>query len=169
MFHILQWLYTYVASVCSKCFIYFPSVHYKCVYMDVAYVSRIRCKCFIWMLHMFFNDISSVFRCFCKCFRRMFQVFQMHVSSVSSVFTRMLQMFHPDVLKINRMLLLGTHLPQQASERGSRGGASGLRVGSGATGDVRTARAPTWVWTSGRTVHLGASIADSKKVFFTAF
>jgi hypothetical protein len=56
MLHILQWLYTYVASVYSKCFIYFR-----------------RCKCFIWMLHMLqwlYTYIASVWsKCFI-CFRR---------------------------------------------------------------------------------------------------
>jgi hypothetical protein len=31
------------------------------VYLEVAYVSQIRCKCFIWMLDNFFNSFSSVF------------------------------------------------------------------------------------------------------------
>jgi hypothetical protein len=47
---------------------------------------------FIWVLHMF-----------CKCFY-FFQLFQIHVSSVSSVFRRMLQIFHPDVSKENQVL-----------------------------------------------------------------
>ena len=57
----------------------FSEVRYKCVYLDVTYVSHICCKCFIWMLRMF----SMVFKCFyvflhasvsvvldvrCKCF-----------------------------------------------------------------------------------------------------
>jgi hypothetical protein len=76
MMHMLQWLYTYVSSVCSKCFICF---------LDV------RGKCFIWMLHMFHTYVASVlsgcyiclqwffksFRVFCKCFRRILQVFQL--------------------------------------------------------------------------------------------
>jgi hypothetical protein len=44
----LQWLYTYVASVCSKCFICFSNVCYKCI---------------IWMLHIFHIYIAS-FMCF---------------------------------------------------------------------------------------------------------
>jgi hypothetical protein len=31
----------------------FSDVCCKCVYFDIAHVSYIRCKCFIWMLHMF--------------------------------------------------------------------------------------------------------------------
>jgi hypothetical protein len=53
-------------------------------------------------------------------------------------------MFHLGISETDRMLLVGTHLPQQASERGSRGGVSGLRVKSGDAGDVWTTQAPTW-------------------------
>ena len=71
-------------------------------------------------------------------FQVFLQVFQTLVSSVSSVFTCMLQMFHLDVIKTNRVLLLGTHLSQQASKQGNRGGVRGLHVGSGGVGDVWT-------------------------------
>jgi len=129
----LQWLYTYVASVYSKCFICFSN-----------YVTSE----FIWMLHMFHTYVVSVLSGRCICFLMAFQVFlqvfQTHVSSVSSVFTCMLQIFHLDVIKTNRVLLLGTHLPQQASKQGNRGDVSGLHVGSGGASDVRTARAPMW-------------------------
>jgi hypothetical protein len=65
----LQWLYTYVANVCSKCFIYFfRHMLQACLFGCCMY--------FIWMLHIFYNCFSSVFRCFYKCFRRMMQVFQ---------------------------------------------------------------------------------------------
>jgi hypothetical protein len=69
----LQWLYTYVASVCSKCFIcFFPT-----------YVASV----FILMLHMFHTYVASVlsgcciclqlfFKCFYMCFRHMFRMFQ---------------------------------------------------------------------------------------------
>jgi hypothetical protein len=56
-------------------------------YLDVAYISHICCKCFIWMLHMF----AMVFKCFasvsdvcCKSF---------------NYFERMLQVFDLDVVK----------------------------------------------------------------------
>ena len=48
MLHMFQWLYTYVASVYSKCFIF----------------SYVRCKCFIWLLHMLqllYTYAASVF------------------------------------------------------------------------------------------------------------
>jgi hypothetical protein len=51
------------------------------------------------MLHMFCNDFLSILRFF-------LQVFQTHVSCVSSVFKRILQMFHLDVLKVNWVLYM---------------------------------------------------------------
>jgi hypothetical protein len=105
MFQVFYMFQRYVASVLYGCYksklrcciycncytrarilqAYVPNV--SCVFrrmlqvclLDVAYVSHIYCKFFIWMLHMFCNGFSSVLRCFCKCFRRMFEVF--HLSS----------------------------------------------------------------------------------------
>jgi hypothetical protein len=91
---VLQWLYTYLVSVCFHCFICFLDVCCKCVYLDVAYVSHICCKCFTWMLRMF----AMVF----KCFHMFLQLFQTHVLSVSSVFRCMLQVLHLDVSKVDR-------------------------------------------------------------------
>jgi hypothetical protein len=48
----------YVASVCSKCFICFSDICCKCVYLDVAYVSHICYKYFVWTLHMFAVDFQ---------------------------------------------------------------------------------------------------------------
>jgi hypothetical protein len=80
----LQWLYTYVASVCPYCFICFPDACCKCVYLGVAYVSHICYKCFIWMLCMF----AIFFKCFFSCFRLIFQVFHLsfflYIASVAS-------------------------------------------------------------------------------------
>jgi hypothetical protein len=53
------------------------------------------CKCFIWMLHI----LAMAF----KCFSCVLQVFQMYVVGVSSVFERMLQVFHLDVAKADRV------------------------------------------------------------------
>jgi hypothetical protein len=87
MLHMLHMFHRHVARVCFECFrgmfhLYFPDACCKCVYLDVAYVSHIRCMCFNWKLHM----VAMVF----KCFQVFFQVFQKHVSSVSTVFRRML-------------------------------------------------------------------------------
>jgi hypothetical protein len=61
----LQWLYTYVTSFCS-CFICFLDVCCRCVYLNVAYVSHICCKCFIWMLYsgVFVSVSDACFKCF---------------------------------------------------------------------------------------------------------
>jgi hypothetical protein len=64
----------------------FSDVCCKCVCLDVAYVSHICFKCFIWMLRMCYNGFQ-VFLCF-------LQVFQVHVSSVSSVFVCILQVLY---------------------------------------------------------------------------
>jgi hypothetical protein len=84
--------------------LFFPDVCCKCVYSDVAYVSHICCKCSIWMLQMFYLDVAYVLQWLFKCFQVLLQVFQIHVSSVSYVFRRMLQMFHLDVSKVERVL-----------------------------------------------------------------
>ena len=72
-------------------------------YLDVAYVSHICCKCFIWILH----TLATA----CKCFRRMLQVLQTYVASVSDVcckcfscLRRILQVFHLDIVKVDLVL-----------------------------------------------------------------
>jgi hypothetical protein len=64
MLHMLQWLYTYVVSSCSQCFICFSDVCCKCVYLDVAYV-------FAHMMQVFYLDVSYVYNGF-KCFSGVF-------------------------------------------------------------------------------------------------
>jgi hypothetical protein len=75
--HMLQVSVPNVSSV-------FSDVCCKCVYLDVAYVSHICCKCFIWILHMFCNGFSNIFRCFCKCFRCVFYLSLDVFANVSS-------------------------------------------------------------------------------------
>jgi hypothetical protein len=67
MLHMLQWLYTYVASVCFQCFI--------CVFRRIlqVYLSRC-CICFTHMLQ---------FICMLPVFAMVFQTFFMCFSSVS--------------------------------------------------------------------------------------
>jgi hypothetical protein len=69
----------------------FPDVCCKCIYLNVAYVSHICCKCFVYMLHMFY--LVS------ECFQVFLQVFHMHISSVSFAFRCMLQVLHQNVSK----------------------------------------------------------------------
>ena len=98
----LQVFQRHVASFCSQYSSVFSNICCKSVYLDVAYVSHICCKCFIWILHMFYNGF--------KCFIVFLQVFQTHGLSVSSVFIRILQVLHLDVSKLDRVLHLPHHL-----------------------------------------------------------
>jgi hypothetical protein len=52
-----------------------------------------------------------------QLFQGFFVVFQTHVSSVSSVFRRMLQMFHLDISKVNWVLYLPPCLGVSSSRR----------------------------------------------------
>jgi hypothetical protein len=74
----------------------FSDVRCKCVYLNVAYVSHKYCKCSIWMLYMFYNDFSSVSSSSASVSDA--------CSSVLSISRYMLQMFHLDVLKVDRVL-----------------------------------------------------------------
>jgi hypothetical protein len=67
---VLQCLYTYVASVCFRCFGYFKRM-LQVVYLDVALAIHVRCECK-------FSNVSAVSNVCCKC---MFQMF----STVSNV------------------------------------------------------------------------------------
>jgi hypothetical protein len=72
----------------------------KCVYLDVAYVSHIRCNCCAG---------CNGFQFFFKCFRSVFP-------SVSSAFRRMLQLLYLDVSEADRVLHLSSP-PSAASSR----------------------------------------------------
>ena len=75
--HMLQWLYMYVLSVCSKCFIYFRRM-LQVFYLEVAKLDRdvaymqvfsyICCKCFILMFSYVCNGYTHVFKFFFGCF-----------------------------------------------------------------------------------------------------
>jgi len=79
-----------VVHVCCKrlfqmFYLFFKRMLQVCL-SGCCIVSHKHRKCFIWMLHIFFNGFSSVFRCSAsvldacfKCFKRMFQV--LHLSS----------------------------------------------------------------------------------------
>ena len=129
----LQWLYIYVASFCSQCFIYFFGRVLQvclfgcciCVYTYVTSILSGCCVCF-----------TMVF----KCFHVFLQVFQRHVSSVSSAFRRMLQVLHLDVSKVNRVLhILQCDLLVVVAGGGARG--RGVRRGA----DV------AWSWARAQT------------------
>jgi hypothetical protein len=100
MLHMLQWLYTYVASFCSQCFIcVFRNICCNCVYLDVCICST---------LHVFYSGVVYGCNGFQVCFRCVFQVFHKHVLSISTVFRRMLQPLYFDVSKIDQMLHLSS-------------------------------------------------------------
>jgi hypothetical protein len=63
----LQWLYTYVASVYSNCFIYFRRM-LQVFYLNVAYVAVAT-----HMLHWLYTYVASVCSKFFICFRHMLQ------------------------------------------------------------------------------------------------
>jgi len=127
----LQWLYTYVTSSCSQCFICFPDVCCKCVYFAVADVFTNIMQVFIWMLHMF----TMIFKCFCKCFGCMIQIFVL------------LQLLHLGVSKLDRVL----HLPPRLS-------AVSPCLRAGATGETWTGRHETRDGTSTRGSRRGPSV-----------
>jgi hypothetical protein len=87
----LQLLYTCVASVCSKCFIYFFR------YMLQVYFFGY-CICFT-VLQVFYLDIAYAlqwpfkyfFKCFYKCFICMFQVFNLSLDVCYKCFICMFQ------------------------------------------------------------------------------
>jgi hypothetical protein len=58
--HVLQWLYTCVARVCSKCFICFGRM-LQVFYQDVAYTAMA-------MLQTYVLNISSLSDAYCNCF-----------------------------------------------------------------------------------------------------
>jgi hypothetical protein len=75
MFHLFQ---TYdAASVLSGCYIGFTHM--------LQVVLHTYCKCFIWILHMFYTHIGSVLSGCCICFTYMLQQYVSNVSSVSDV------------------------------------------------------------------------------------
>jgi hypothetical protein len=114
---------TYVSSVCSKCFIYFRRM-LRVFYLDVAnvdldlYIYASVSSVFIRRLQVFSSGSYSV----CNGYTRVFKFFLVF-SSVSdecckyfSCFGHMLQMFHLNIAKVDRMLhmLNGTHFAAAA-------------------------------------------------------
>jgi hypothetical protein len=80
----------------------------KCIVPNVLAVSDVRCKCFIWLLHMFHTYVVSVLSRYCICFTHMLQVCYLDGACVSHIFckcfiwiciylTHMLQVLHLNV------------------------------------------------------------------------
>ena len=83
----LQSLYTFVASVCSKYFICLSDVCCKCVYLDVTYVLHILQVFYLHAVYIY--GFSGVFE---------------SVSSISSVFFCMLLVLYLNVLEVDCVL-----------------------------------------------------------------
>jgi hypothetical protein len=75
--------FSYVARVLKKNV--FSHMLQQVFYPDVAYVSHIYYKCFIWMLHIFHTHVASVLSECCICFTHMLQVFYLDVVYVSHI------------------------------------------------------------------------------------
>jgi hypothetical protein len=148
-----------------KAYVSSISCVFRCMFevfhLDVAYIAMALLACFKRMFpvfHMFHNHIVSVssgcyksrYGC-CICCYAYTLMFQTHVLSVSSVFKRMLQIFHLDVLKVDRNVarhrwLVDSGLPQPCvNPRGhagtgwaqGRGPATGAGAGARRDADVR--------------------------------
>jgi hypothetical protein len=100
--HMLQWLYTYVASVCFKCFSCFKRI-LQVFYLDVAYVAlalHVCCKYRFKMFQLFQTYVASVLSRCCLCCSahiHMLQTYVINVSCVSDVCCSqcfMLQVLH---------------------------------------------------------------------------
>jgi hypothetical protein len=77
----------------------FSDIYCKCVYLEITYVSRIWCKCF---LSRCCEHVAKVF----KFFQVFLQVFQTHVSNISFIFWLMLYLLRLDVSTLDRVLYL---------------------------------------------------------------
>jgi hypothetical protein len=143
----LQWLYMYVASVCSPCFIYFFRR------MLQMRLSR-GCAYFTHMLQVFYLDVAHVCNCFSCVSIACFECFSYCVC--------MLQLFHLDVSKswMGVVQLWATchtrllHLPRRRAWRGAvqqewRGAGSKEMWGSGA-GKSHLCVQQALAWASGR-------------------
>jgi hypothetical protein len=116
----------------------------KCIYMEVAYVSRICCKCF-------YLDVAYVL----QMFQVFLQVFQMHVSNILFVFRCMLYLLHLDVSKLDRVLNLSPS-PFCCFASAKRGkaevvptGIGGPHVLASVVDEMWAGKRGTWDWGSG--------------------
>jgi hypothetical protein len=90
MLHMLQWLYTYVASVCFSCF----KRMLQAFYLDVAYVAlaiHVCCKCMFQMFQLFQTYVASVLSGCCICCSGHTHMLQAYVYKCFICFGRMLQ------------------------------------------------------------------------------
>jgi hypothetical protein len=92
--------------ICSKCFIcFFRRMLQMCLFGC--------CICFTHMLQLFYLDVAHAFTIAFQVFSDVFTSF-LDASSKCSI---CLQMYVANVSKVDRVLLLRTHLPQLASRQ----------------------------------------------------
>jgi hypothetical protein len=149
----LQWLYTYVSSVCSKCFIRFRRI-VQVSYLDVAkldqdfvYIYASVLGVFIRMLQVFYLDVCNGYTRVFMFFSSALQVFQMYVANVLVVSDVCCKYFI-------WMLQSRSGVTHVAMRVRSGGGASGPQARFGGAGDVRTARAGACWLEGGRGVQV---------------
>jgi hypothetical protein len=97
----LQWLYTYVASVCFKCFTCFKCM-LQVFYLGAAYVAlaiHVRCKCMFEMFQLFQTYVASILRGCWLCCKCMF-VNVLSVSNVCCSKCIMLQVLHDQTREV---------------------------------------------------------------------
>jgi len=78
------------------------------------------CIRFKRVLQVFYLDVAYVCNAFQVFFLVLLQVFQTHVSSVSTIFFCMLQVLHPDVSKVDRVLHMVCRGKREGRERAPR-------------------------------------------------
>jgi hypothetical protein len=134
LLHMLQWLYTYVASIKVLNVSAVLNVCCKCVYLDVAYVALaikvLCCKCTFQMFQLFQTYVVSVLSGCCICcsgHTHILQAYILNVSSFSDVRCNrcfMLQMFHEQAPEVGTggVVTTGTAVPHVCGKRSGRGG-----------------------------------------------
>jgi hypothetical protein len=115
MLHMLQWLYTYVASIYSKCFTYFRHMLQVFYMLQVLPISDICCKCFICckyifqMFYLFQTYVASVLSRCCICCSGYTHMLQAYVSIISHDFGMLQQVLLPRTLTRGHARVTRTH------------------------------------------------------------
>jgi hypothetical protein len=75
MLHMLQWLYTYVASACFKCFIYSRRMLQQSLHVASVFISRHGKGTHAECVHLYVAYVAIAIHVCFNCFKRMLQVF----------------------------------------------------------------------------------------------
>jgi hypothetical protein len=115
----------------------FSDACYKCIYLDVAYVSYICCIYLIWMFVYGCNCLQLFFRCFSSVLDLSFKCL--------NAFKRMSQLLYLDVSKVVRVLHLSSPPSATSSLSAPAGHPYDVTVGFFRIGDaVRLSPLVTW-------------------------